>query len=140
VVSSAGLNATFLPTERTLPALKTADDAILSKESEVSISAELQHWGVMFDVFANRSINITSFDINSFSPGVVSVWVYARKCAEGVLECGLEGVEESIDEWVLLGYAALTVRACCYTPESGIHTPKRVATAPQREWPSLPNT
>ncbi|KAJ1493136.1 hypothetical protein T484DRAFT_1769284, partial [Baffinella frigidus] len=111
VVTAAGLNATFLPTSRTLPATGVPDAALLDKSSQVSGAGEPQYWGVMFDVFANRSINVTAVDLNSFSAGVVEAWVYARKCAGGAVACGMEGFEESIAAWVLVGHANLTVEA-----------------------------
>lgn len=91
-VNTRGMRATYLATPRTLRAVNASDETkSIASVTSVTTGA-VQHFGVMFDVFANRSINVTGFDASTFEAGADDVvWVMARTCPDSATDCSFEG-------------------------------------------------
>ncbi len=88
-VISGGLDVTFLPTARKLDALTASmSDLRESKDIELRNPDIPEYYGMMFDVFANHSLNINSIELSAKMMEEQYVWIFARKCPSGVLSCG----------------------------------------------------
>ena len=102
-ISIHGANATFLSSQHTLQGLDTAVDLLQASTSSTN-EGMVDYPGVMFNIFANRSLRVNGFDVVSASAGSQRFWVFSRKrigCDEKTLDCGLWGHELHFTEWEL---------------------------------------
>jgi hypothetical protein len=99
-VHGRGLNATYLSSNRTL--LGTQATGLPVQLTTVSSTGVYEYLGVMFDVYANRSLTITTLEFAAASVGQGKFWIYMVTCSTGQLDCGFDSRKEDLRLWTPL--------------------------------------
>jgi len=99
-LAASGFNATLLASNLHLRTFADPGTNLKKLATSYDEFERAEYYGIAFDVFANRTINITGFDVHLYNEtGPDIFWLFSRASTCTDSDCGFEGYQDELSAW-----------------------------------------